>query len=159
MPINQLHQLNPKQVLDNIYISRAVTAYQLTTLIMHKLKLAVKQFGAKLVIISDVSEFFLDNDLSDYEAQRVFSQVTTYLSNFARENQIVLIATNLPYQNTKRNNCLQNMVQQRASVVLSLGQTAYARTISLEKHPYLNLGSVKLPSANITLTDYMGESA
>lgn len=155
----QLHQLNPKQVLDNIYISRAFTAYQLTTLIMHKLKLAIKQFGAKLVIISDISEFFLDNNLSDYEAQRVFSQVTTYLSNFARENQIILIATNSPRQNTKRNSIIQNLLHQRVSVVLSLGQTAYARTISLEKHPYLNLGSVELPSANVTLTDYLGESA
>jgi hypothetical protein len=155
----QLHQLNPKQVLDNIYISRAFTAYQLTTLIMQKLKVVVQQSAAKLAIISGISEFFLDKDLSDYETQRIFSQVTTYLSNFARENKIILIATNLPHQNTKRNACLQNLVHQRASVVLSLEQTTYARTISLEKHPYLNLGSIELPSANITLTDYMGEKA
>ncbi|PIU59583.1 hypothetical protein COS86_03495, partial [Candidatus Bathyarchaeota archaeon CG07_land_8_20_14_0_80_47_9] len=33
----QLHQLNPKEVLERIYISRAFTAYQMTSLIMEKL--------------------------------------------------------------------------------------------------------------------------
>jgi len=155
----QLHQLNPKQVLDNIYISRAFTAYQLSTLIMDKLKAAIQQFRAKIVIISDISGFFLDNALSDYEAQRVFCQVTTYLANFARENQIILIATNPPHQNTKRNAYLENLVHQRAGIVLSLGQTAYARTVSLKKHPCLKLGSIELPSTNVTLTDYIGERA
>jgi hypothetical protein len=155
----QLHQLNPRQVLDNIYISRAFTAYQLTTLIMQKLKVTVNRFGAKLAIISDISEFFLDNDLSDYEAQRVFSQVTTYLSNLARESHIIVLATNRLHQSAKRSESLQNLALQRAGVVLSLGQTAYSRTISLEKHPYLNLGSVEMPSASVTLMDYVGEIA
>ncbi len=155
----QLHQLNPKQVLDKIYIARAFTAHQLTTLVMQKLKTAVQRYGAKLAIIADLPEFFLDDALSESEAQQVFSQVATYLSKFAQENQIILIATNPPRKNTKRNVCLQNLVTQSASVVLSLGKTEYARTVSLKKHPYLKLGSVELPSSNVTLTDYMGVSA
>ena len=155
----QLHHLNPKQVLDNIYIARAFTAHQLTTLIMHKLKTAVQQYSAKLAVTSDLLEFFLDDELSESEAQRVFSQVIAYLSNFARENHIILIATNLPHKNTKRNAYLQSLMNQSADVVLSLEQTEYTRTVSLKKHPYLKLGSVKLPSPNMTLTDYLGDSA
>jgi hypothetical protein len=157
--IAQLYQLNPKQVLNNIFISRAFTAHQLTTLIMQKLRVAIQQFGAKLAVISDLSEFFLDDDLSEYEAQSVFCQVTDYLSNFARENQIIIIATNPPHQNTKRKQSLQNLMRQKAGVLLTLGQTAYARTVTLEKHPFLKLGSVELPPQNVTLTDYLGENA
>jgi hypothetical protein len=40
--IAQNNKLNPKRVLDNIYISRAFTAYQVTSLIMQHLKEAVK---------------------------------------------------------------------------------------------------------------------
>ena len=83
----QLHQLNPKEVLERIYISRAFTAYQMTSLIMEKLKETVKRYDAKLVIISDIAGFFLDKDIPDEEARRVFSQVTAYLSTFAKENQ------------------------------------------------------------------------
>ena len=55
----QIHHLNPKKVLDNIYISRAFTAYQATSLITHHLKEAIKKYNAKLVLISDVADFVL----------------------------------------------------------------------------------------------------
>jgi len=153
------HHLNPKQVLDNIYISRAFTAYQVTALIMQKLKLTIKKVDAKLVIISDLAGFFLDTDLPDYEAQRVFSQVLTYLSNFAKENKIVLVTTYPPHRSDTRNTYLHNLAVAKANVILSLTRTKYDRVINLEKHPYLKLGSVELPSNHITLTDFIGERA
>jgi len=153
------HHLNPKQVLDNIYISRAFTAYQVTALIMHKLKLTIKKVDAKLVIISDLAGFFLDTDLPDYEAQRVFSQVLTYLSNFAKENKIVLVTTYPPHRSDTRNTYLHNLAVAKANVILSLTRTKYDRVINLEKHLHLKLGSIELPSNHITLTDFIGESA
>jgi len=155
----RIHLLNPKQVLDNIYISRAFTAYQATALIMHKLKLTIKKVEAKLVIISDLAGFFLDTDLPDYEAQRVFSQVLTYLANFAKENKIVLVTTYSPHRSDTRNIYLHNLAVAKANVILSLTRTKYDRVINLEKHPYLKLGSVELPSNHITLTDFIGASA
>src|SRR5665647_2679140 len=116
----QIHRLNPKQVLDNIFISRAFTAYQLTSLITHQLKETIKKYDAKLFIISDVAGFFLDKDIPEYEAKRIFSQVTTYLSNFARENKVIIIATYPPHKETERNNSLQTQTCTRANVVLSI---------------------------------------
>lgn len=152
----RLYHLNPKEMLDNIYISRAFTAYQVTALVMQKLKTTIKKTGVKLVIISDIAGFFLDPDLPDYEAQRVFSQVLTYLSNFARENKIVLVTTYLQHKEDRRNTHLHNLAIAKATVVLSLTRTKYARAITLEKHPYLKLGSMELPSNYTTLTDFMG---
>ena len=80
----QLHQLDPKEVLERIFISRAFTAYQLTSLILDKLEETIKNCGAKLVVISDIAGFFLDNDIPNEEAQRVYSQIVSYLSSFAR---------------------------------------------------------------------------
>jgi hypothetical protein len=154
----RVHHLNPRQVLEGIHISRAFTAYQVTALVLHKLKEAVKQFDAKLVVISDIAGFFLDKDVDDEEAKRVFSQVTVYLSNFARENKVVLLATLLPHKDYKRNCYLQALLSARANVVLSLRQTKYSRAVALEKHPYLNLGSFELPTNHLTLLDFMGGS-
>ncbi len=149
------HHLNPTQILNNIYISRAFTAYQVTALIMQKLKATIKKTDAKLVIVSDISGFFLDTDLPDDEAQRVFTQVLTYLSNFARENKIVLVTTYLPHKNDRRNTYLHNSALAKANVVLSLQRTNYGRAVSLEKHPNLRLGSVEFPSNYPTLMDFM----
>jgi hypothetical protein len=151
----QLHQLNPKEVLERIYISRAFTAYQMTALIMEKLKETVKRYDAKLVIISDIAGFFLDRDIPDEEARRVFSQVTAYLSTFAKENQLILIATYPPHQDTRRNNYLHTLTCGRANVVISLRQTKYNRELVLEKHPRYVLGSAEFPSENLTLTEFM----
>ena len=151
----RLHQLDPKQVLDRIYISRAFTAYQMTSLVLQKLEDAVKTCNAKLVIVSDIAAMFLDKDVEDEEAKRIYSQVTTRLSNFAREHPIIIVATYPPQQDSQRNLYLQTLTRGRANVVLSLRQTKYDKEIVLEKHPTFTLGSAELPSEVLPLTAFM----
>lgn len=150
----KLHGLDPKKTLERIYISRAFTAYQMTLLILEKLRETIKRYNAKLAIISDIEGFFLDKDVSETEARRVYSQVVTYLSNFAKENQIILVATCPPHQESKRNNFLHTVTCGRANTVISLRQTKYDREFILEKHPRYVSGSVELPSEILTLDDF-----
>lgn len=147
----QIHQLSPKNVLDNIFISRAFTAYQATSLITHQLKEVSKKCNAKLVIISDIAGFFLDKDIPDDEAQKTFSQTMSYLSSFTKENQIIVIATYPPHLDTARNKYLQTLTRANATVVLSLMQTSYSKRFVLEKHPRLFLGFAELPNEDLTL--------
>ena len=152
----QFHQLNPSEVLGRIFISRAFTAYQLTSLILDKLEETVKQCDAKLVVISDIAGFFLGTDVPHEEAQRVYSQIVSYLSSFARKHQIVVVATYLPYSDNRRNMQLQEITCAKANTVLSFSKTTYTREVTLEKHPSFMLGTAELPSENLTLTDFMG---
>jgi hypothetical protein len=151
----RLHQLDPQQTLERIYLSRAFTAYQMTALILEKLKETVKRYDAKLIIISDIAGFFLDKDVPEYEAHRVYSQVIAYLHNFAKENQIALIATYPPHQQTKRNSFLQTVTCEKANVVISLNQTRYEREFILEKHPRYMSGVAELPSETLTLEHFI----
>ncbi len=151
----RLLSLNPKQVLDRIYISRAFTAYQMTELILQKLDEAVKTCQAKLVIISDIAAMFLDKDVEEEEAKRIYSQVTTRLSKFARESQTIAVATYPPHQESTRNIYLQALTSGRANVVLSLRQTKYLREIILEKHPTFSPGVAQLPPENLPITAFM----
>ena len=154
-----IHHLNPKKILDNIYISRAFTAYQATSLITNHLKETIKKYNAKLVIISDIAGFFLDKDISEVETQRIFSHVATFLSNFARESHTIVIATYPPHEASSRNDLLHKQTCSRANVVLSLSRNNYARKISLEKHPYLSVGSVELPDESLTMADFAEANA
>lgn len=152
----QLYQLNPEKVLGRIFISRAFTAYQLTSLIMEKLEETVKAYDAKIVVISDISGFFLDNNVAPEEAQRIYSQIVSYLQSFARKHHIIVVATYLPYENSKRNTALQEATFNEASTVLCFTKTPYARKVALEKHPSYMLGVTELPTENRHLTDFMG---
>ena len=151
----RLHQLNPKQVLDRIYISRAFTAYQMTSLILQKLEYAVENFNTKLVIVSDLACMFLDRGIQDEEAKRIYNQVTKRLSNFAKENQVIAIATYPPHEDSRRNIYLEALTAARANVVIGLKQTRYEREVTLEKHPSLALGSAELPTEILPLTAFM----
>lgn len=151
----QLHHLNPKETLERVFISRAFTAYQLTSLIMEKLEESIKVYNAKIVIISDIAGAFLDSDVPLEEAQNVYNQILSYLSNFAKKYKIIVIATYLPYERSRRNSSLQEMTFTKADVLLEFTKTPYTREVSLEKHPFLMLGTAELPSENLTLTDFM----
>ncbi len=155
----QIHSLNPKKVLDNIFISRAFTAYQLSSLITHQLKEAIKKYDVKLVLISDIAGFFLDKDIPEYEANRIFSQVLLYLSNFAIENKLVIITTYPPHMETERNYSLQTQTCTIANVVLSVRKTSYARQFVLEKHPCLTSRIAELPDESSTLADFVEVAA
>jgi hypothetical protein len=153
----QLHQLNPREVLERVFISRAFTAYQLTSLILDKLEETVKSCNAKLVVISDIAGLFLDTNVPQKEAQRVYSQIVSYLSAFAKKHQIILIATYLPYSSNKKNSLFQEITCAKANTVMSFSQTTYTREVNLEKHQSFMLGTAELPSENLTLTDFMGD--
>ena len=151
----RLLRLDPKQVLDRIYISRAFTAYQMTELILQKLDEAVKTCSAKLVIISDIAAMFLDKDVEEEEAKRIYSQVTTRLSTFAKENLSIVIATYPPHFDNPRNGYLQALTSGRANVVIALRQTKFDREVILEKHPTFTPGTAELPSEILPITAFM----
>jgi hypothetical protein len=151
----RLHQLSPKQVLDRIYISRAFTAYQMAALILQKLEAAVKTCNARLVVISDIAAMFLDKDVQEEEAKRIYSQVITRLSNFTREQQAITIATYPPHEDSQRNIYLKALTSGRANVVIALKQTRYKREVILEKHPTFTRGSAELPTETLPLTAFM----
>ena len=150
--LSRLCKLNSKQVLDRIYISRAFTVYQMTSLILQKLEDAVKTCDAKLVIISDIAAMFLDNAVEDEEAKRIYIQVINRLTKFAKESQTIIIATYPPHIDSPRNMYLHALTKGRANVVLSLHQTKYENQVVLEKHPTFTPGSAELPTETLPIT-------
>jgi hypothetical protein len=151
----QIHNLNPKQVLDRVHIARAFTAYQMTALITEKLKETVEKYSAKLVIISDIAGTFLDKDIPEDETCSIYRHVASYLSVFAKAHNLILITTQLPHKNTQRNSCLQTLTCISASVVASLRKTTHEHRFVLEKHPSFVLGYAVLSSETPTLMEFM----
>jgi hypothetical protein len=153
--IAQLHKLSPRQVLERIYISRAFTAYQMTSIILDRLKEATEKFSSKLVIISDIAGLYLDKDVPPAEAKDVFNQLTVYLSKFAQENQLIILAT-YPWQfSSRRNIFLHAAACGRANVVISVRQVKFGQQFVLEKHFMFALGYAEFPSQNVTLNQFM----
>jgi hypothetical protein len=154
----QIHQLDPQRVLERIHIARAFTAYQMASLIMGKMESAVRRLHAKLVVVSDVAGLFMDKDIPDEEARRIFSHVTAYLSAFARKNDAALVATYLPRKASPRNLYMHSLTCGRADVVASVRQGKHGREFVLERHPRSVLGYAEFPSDTLKLTEFVEAS-
>ncbi|MFP3984910.1 MAG: hypothetical protein ACLFU9_02955 [Candidatus Bathyarchaeia archaeon] len=152
--VARLHELDPKQVLERIYISRAFTAYQMTSLILDKLQDAVEEHNSKLVVISDFAGLYLDKDVPEREARDVFNQSTLYLSKFARENRAIVAATYLPHYPSKQD-VFFKVVCGRANVAVSVRPSKYGQQFVVEKHPFFKFGIANFPSENPTLAEFV----
>lgn len=155
----QLEQLDAKAALDRVHNIRVYTAYRLTSLIMEKLQEAVENHDAKLVLISDIAAPFLRDNVDDQEAKTFYSQIMTYLANFAKKHHLIIIATYLSRESSRRNSALQEISTAKANTVLRFTKTLYTKEVELEKHPSYMLGVADLTSENQSLTDFMGSAS
>jgi len=89
------------------------------------------------------------------EAKDVFSQLTSYIRDFAQTNHVIVIATYPPHFRSKRNMFFKETVFSRANVVASVKRSRYGRQFILEKHPFLRLGKADFPTENLTLTEFL----
>jgi hypothetical protein len=154
----RLHHLRPRNVLQRIFISRAFTAHQMTSIILDKLEEATAKYDARLVIISDFQGLYLDKDIPLEESKEVFSQVTTYLSKFAEEKRVIVLATCLPHYYSRRSAFFHAVACARSNITISITKKPsypFAKRLALEKHPLFKLGSVDFPCENFTLNDFV----
>ncbi len=153
--IAQTCELDPKQVLERIFVSRAFTAYQMTSLVLEQLQTAITKYDSKVVIISNLTHLFLDKDIPKKEAEEIFNQLTKYLSDFAQKNQVILIVTHRPYFWSKRTKFFKQTLCESANLVLSIKQFNQLPYFALQKHPFLPLGKAEFPSDKCTLLDFV----
>jgi len=153
--IAQICELEPGEVLGRIFVSRAFTAYQLTSLIFEQLQNAIEKYNSKLVILPNLAQLYLDKDVPKKEAQEVFLQLTAYLSEFAKKNQVILVVTHPTYFWSKRNRFFKEVLCERANVVASIKRNKHRPQFVLEKHPVFKLEKAEFPSGEVTLADFV----
>ena len=154
----RLHHLRPRDVLRRIFISRAFTMHQMTSLILDGLEEATEKYDAKFVILSDFQGLYLDKDIKPDESREVFNQVCTYVSEFAEKNGTIVLATCLPHPYSRRRAFLHAVACARSNVTISVTNKRtypFGKQFALEKHSLLKLGRVDFPCENLSLNDFM----
>jgi len=150
----QACELDPRKVLDRIFVSRAFTAYQLTSLVFEQLQSAIDDYDSRFVVVSNIVQLYLDSDVPKKEAQEVFLQLTSYLADFTKMNKVILVATYTPCFWSKRNSFFKEVLFGRANVVASVRKFRSRPHFVLEKHQFFNLEKVEFPSDEVTLADF-----
>jgi hypothetical protein len=149
--------LDPREVLGNIFVSRAFTAYQLTSLIFEQLQHAIEDYNSKFVVLSNLAQLYLDSDVPKKEAQQLFLQLTAFLAEFAKKNRVILVVTHPPDFWSKHSRFFKEVLCCRSDLVASVRKFRSRYYFVLEKHPVFKLGKAEFPCGEITLVDFFEE--
>lgn len=141
------HELHPENSLERIHISRAFTYHQLASLITEKLPAALKQFHAKLVIVSNITQLYCDPDVRNedkQEALRIFEKTVKFLRSLAEDEHALIVATDLQPRNPR----MSSILMESAHVFAELDDEDSYTRLRLLKPPWIRPISVMHSSVN-----------
>ena len=94
-------RLDKRDILSRVNVSRAFTAYQLVTLIDEKLEEQVKDSSPSTVIVSSITELFLDKDMRWMESHQLLRRCLENISRITKEHETISILTNNTHQQVR----------------------------------------------------------
>jgi predicted ATP-dependent serine protease len=90
-------RLNKREVLSSVNVSRAFTAYQLVSLINEKLEEQVSRCSPAMVIVSSLTDQFLDKDMKWMESYQLLRRCADDISRVTKDHEtITLVSDHTP---------------------------------------------------------------
>jgi hypothetical protein len=86
-------ELNQKRTLEHVYISRAFTAYQLSTLINELLEQAIEQYNPLTLIIGNFTILYQDKDIESREALTLIDNDSKKIRELTSRYNLVTVLT------------------------------------------------------------------
>jgi len=115
--------LDSRLVFERIYVSRAFTAYKLSSLILEKLDSFLRSKRAKLLVVSGISSLFFDVGIPKSEAKDLFKKVCTTLSEIAANKQAIVVGSYFPERKSKRGLFFEAVLFGRSNVLVRFKKT------------------------------------
>lgn len=142
----KLYGVAPKKALRRVVTSRAFTMYQTADLVVNELGRVVDEYGAKVVVLSDVLGMLNEESgLREDEARRLAGAVRRGLERVKKEKKVLAfmtLVTKTPYD---------RVMTDHADVVVGLEESGASIEGTLLKHPFRKQPS----SRRFTLRDLL----
>ena len=127
----KLYGIAPKKALRRVVTSRAFTIYQTANLVVNQLGKVVDEYGAKVVVLSDVLGMLNEESgLREEEAKRLAGAVRRGLDEVRKKKGVLIfetLVTKTPYD---------RLVTDHADVLVELQETGQSIEGTLLKHPF-----------------------
>lgn len=91
----QMMEVEPREVLEHVHVSRAFTVYQLSTLLQDMLEPLVRRHRPRTLIIGGFITLFFDPDISSQESQVLLANNVKKIRELTVEYYLITIFTNL----------------------------------------------------------------
>ena len=87
-------EINKREVIEHVFISRAFTVYQLTTLIQERLEDIILRYKPLVLIIDHFPLLYFDSDVPSKESKVLFRNNIHKIKEFTTKYSLVTIFTN-----------------------------------------------------------------
>ncbi len=113
-------RLDKKDILSRVNISRAFTAYQLVTLIDEKLEEQVNRCTPCAIIVSSITELFLDKDMKWMESHQLLRRCVDTISRVTKDNETITIISNDSHHHARPSPGLTTLLYDGSDTVLQI---------------------------------------
>jgi len=91
----RIMEIDQRQTLEHVQISRAFTVYQFSTLLQDKLEPLIKKHRPRTLIIGMFPRLFFDPDISTRESQILLKNTLNKIKELTRKYGLITVFTNL----------------------------------------------------------------
>jgi RecA/RadA recombinase len=123
----------PEEVLHNITVSRAFTAYQMSTLIEDMLDPEVDRIRTGLVVVSCFPDLFQDADMNWTESLQLMRRAMEKLRALTEERSLITIITNYGQAKPMSRKGLRSLLYDSADRVVRIDGKGVSVRITLPK--------------------------
>jgi hypothetical protein len=127
--------LDCKAALERVYVSRAFTAYQFSSLVLEKLYSVLRKAKARLLIVSDITSLFLDRDIPKTEGRELFMKVCSKLSAIASERQAIVVANYFLEGRSRQSVFFEAVLFGKSNILIKMKRRGHVLHVALEDHP------------------------
>jgi hypothetical protein len=113
-------RLDKRDVLSRVNISRAFTAYQLVTLIDERLEEEVRESSPAMVIISSLTDMFMDKDMKWMEAYQLLRRCAENIRRVTRAYETTTLVTDRTPGHVPHNERMVNLLRTEADHVIHM---------------------------------------
>lgn len=124
-------EVNQREALEHVHISRAFTVYQLATLIQDMLEQAIKRYEPQTLIIGRLPIFYLDSDVESKEAQTLLRANLHKIKELTTKYSLITIFTNLDKKMLSNNRNVRKTLYHNVDEVVLMKESELATRVEL----------------------------
>jgi len=149
--------LDKRDILSRVNISRAFTAYQLVTLIDEKLEEQVRTCSPSTIIVSSITELFLDKDMKWMESHQLLRRCVDDISRIAKDFETITIVSNASYHHARPSPGLTSLLYDSSDLALQIRTRRSGLLMRVPKKDREILFS-PVPWNQATIDEFRGDS-
>lgn len=150
-------RLDKRDVLSRVNISRAFTAYQLVTLIDERLEEVVRESSPAMVVVSSLTDMFLDKDMKWMEAYQLLRRCAEGIGQVTRAYETISFVTDRTPGHVPHNERMANLLRAEADLVVSMKERRDGIMVGLPREDR-SVVFRPVPWNQMTLSDFRGDA-